>query len=73
MDFWAQFIFKMVLIVALSFGLLLISIFPVIRKVSSGFAAFSLVSGFLVIFLLLYFLFGNPVHRGQFFTYGLSF
>lgn len=73
MEFWASFIFKMLLLIVFSFGILLIVIFPMIKKVSKGYATISLVGGLLVILLLLFFIFENPALRQQILTYGLSF
>ncbi|GEC93849.1 MULTISPECIES: hypothetical protein [Brevibacillus] len=66
-------IFKMLLLLVLSLGILLIAIFPLIGKVHKGFATVSLVGGLSVILLLLFIIFGHPVLREAIFTYGLSF
>lgn len=72
MEFWAPFIFKMLLLIVFSFGILLIAIFPLISNVSKVFATISLAAGLLVILLLLFFIFENPALRYQILTYGLS-
>ncbi|GED71810.1 hypothetical protein BRE01_55120 [Brevibacillus reuszeri] len=73
MEFWAPFIFKMLLLIVFSFGVLLIVIFPLIAKLSTVFATISLVCGLLVILLLLFIIFGDPALRQLILTYGLSF
>ncbi|MET3290612.1 UNVERIFIED_CONTAM: putative membrane protein [Brevibacillus sp. OAP136] len=65
MDYWAQFIFKMLFLIALSFGSLLIVITPLIRRINVFFSNISLAVGCLVIGLLFYFLFENPSVRDQ--------
>jgi hypothetical protein len=63
-DFWAGFIFEMLMLIAFSFGMLLIILYPVLKKISFGFALMSIVSGCFVIILFIYFLFvQNPVLR----------
>ena len=70
MDVWAYPIFKMSMLIAFAFGSILISMFPFIKRLSLGFAIYCLAAGCLIVILLLYFLFANPVIRDQILQYG---
>jgi hypothetical protein len=59
-------------VITLAFGALLIVLYPIINKENKYFAWFSLVMGFIVLLLLLWFTFGNEVIRQQILKYGLQ-
>lgn len=58
-------------VITLAFGVLLIALYPIIHRENKYFAWFSLLMGFVVLLLLLWFTFGNEVIRFQILKYGL--
>lgn len=64
--------FKIVLNTSIIFEILLIVLYPIIKKENQYFAWFSLVMGIIVLMLLLWFTFGNEVIRYQILKYGLQ-
>jgi hypothetical protein len=67
---WEYLIARLTILLTFSFGVLLIVLYPKIKKDNVYFAWFSLISGVFVLSLLIYFIFGSPVIREQIFKYG---
>lgn len=69
---WEYFVAKFSILIAFSFGSLLVVLYPIIKKDNKYFALFSLIVGIIILLLTLYFVFGSPVIREQIFKYGFQ-
>jgi hypothetical protein len=68
---WEYLIARLIVVITFGFGTLLVVLYPIINKENKVFAWISLITGALIIIILLFFLFSNPVIREQIFRYGL--
>jgi len=64
---WEFLVARLSILMTFCFGVLLIVLFPIIRKDNDYFAWFSLISGIVVLLLLIYYVFGSPVIMDQIF------
>lgn len=69
---WEYLIARLSVLMVICLSTLLIVIYPIINKYSKVFSKISIIVGILLLLLLVYFLFGNPVIREQIINYGFN-
>lgn len=69
---WEYLIARLTILITFGFGILLIVLYPIIKKENKVVALISLIAGALIILFLFCMLLNNPAIRGQIFRYGLS-
>ncbi|MFD1738356.1 hypothetical protein ACFSCX_17675 [Bacillus salitolerans] len=63
---WEFLIGRLTALMTLGIGTLLIVLFPLVKKENTYFAWIGLIIGCFIIAILLFWVFGNAVYRGQF-------